>query len=424
MKNLQKYLSIIFTIIAVITKAQTVSLDDCYLKSDSTFSYNKQKQLNSDISEQEVQNAKTSNLPSLNLSGQATYQSEVFGLPITLPNIQIDEIPKFQYKAGINLQQTIFDGNLSKKNSEISIAKMNLQNANIDVEKYQNRLKINAIYFGILLSDLQLEILENNIVLIDEQLETLKSQVQNGITLESNYLIIEKQKFSIEQGIIQAKTNKAALVKMLGKWTSENYTESTKLEQPEIENTSLLKSNNRPEFTLFEAQKSMFDSQSNLLNIKRLPKLSLFGTLGAGQPNPLNVFETDLKPYYIAGIQIQWKIWDWKKTAREKNIIEIQKQLTDTKMEMFQKSLDIQEQKYLTEQQKFDKLVQKDDEILKIQNKILKQLKSQLENGTITATIYTKELTEKINAELQKETHKIQKIRNYIDWKTWKGLAK
>jgi len=67
-----------------------------------------------------IDNIKTLLFPQITINGQVTYQSDVTGL--TIPNnlFKIDPLSKDQYKATAEIQQTLYDGGLNKKNREIS----------------------------------------------------------------------------------------------------------------------------------------------------------------------------------------------------------------------------------------------------------------------------------------------------------------
>ena len=72
--------------------------------------------------EYSVSNVKSGFLPSISINGQYTYQSDVTGLPITIPNLTIPEIDKNQYKVYLDITQTLYDGgvlNTQKKAQEI-----------------------------------------------------------------------------------------------------------------------------------------------------------------------------------------------------------------------------------------------------------------------------------------------------------------
>ena len=71
---------------------------------------------------------------------------------------------------------------------------------------------------------------------------------------------------------------------------------------------------------------------------------------------------------------------------------------------------------------KYENLIQKDEELITLREKIVESTYSQLQNGTITSTVYLTELNNKTQSQLMLETHKLQLLQAKINYLTTKGV--
>ena len=95
MKN---YIKIAFLLVVSFSNAQqTLSLENCYDLVNKNYPLAKQTDLLLQKSAFEIESLNKGKLPKIDLNGQATYQSAVTGLPISLPNVT--PLNKDQYRA-------------------------------------------------------------------------------------------------------------------------------------------------------------------------------------------------------------------------------------------------------------------------------------------------------------------------------------
>jgi hypothetical protein len=58
----------------------------------------------------EIEAINKAKLPTIDLNAQATYQSDVTSLPISLPNVTVNPPNKDQYRATVDVNQLIYNG--------------------------------------------------------------------------------------------------------------------------------------------------------------------------------------------------------------------------------------------------------------------------------------------------------------------------
>ena len=96
-------------------------------------------------------------LPQTSLGGQATWQSEVTSLPISLPNVSISPPPKDQYKATLDVVQNIWDGGVLTKQKASAVASAKAEEQKLVTDLYQIKEQVSGLYFGILFAEKQME---------------------------------------------------------------------------------------------------------------------------------------------------------------------------------------------------------------------------------------------------------------------------
>jgi hypothetical protein len=110
-----------------------VPLDSCYVWARENYPNLKQSELWQEISALKQENLATSYLPKVTLTGKISYQSEVTELPISIAGITIPTVSKDRYNAYAELQQTIWDGGISKSNRTLELAILNSNLSQLEV---------------------------------------------------------------------------------------------------------------------------------------------------------------------------------------------------------------------------------------------------------------------------------------------------
>lgn len=151
-------------------------------------------------------------LPRIGIYAQATAQNSVPGFPETLSNIisqmgqEIEGLGHVQYKAGVDLSQTIWDGGSSKAQRSIAQAETDRSRASVRTEIYAVRQKVTDIFFGILLMEEQIGQTENTLGLLKANLSLMQAMQKNGTAMASDVDMVEAQYLSMTQKLTEAKT--------------------------------------------------------------------------------------------------------------------------------------------------------------------------------------------------------------------------
>jgi len=385
---------------------EAVTLEQCQNWAHKNHPVLKQLDLYQKILELKNENNATSFLPQVSLNGQATYQSAVTKIGLSLPNVKIPTVDKDQYKFYLDFKQTIWDGGLSKAKELINNAENAGNQQQTEVELYQVKEKVNQFFFTSFLIQENLKILGKKTETLGERRKILESAVNNGMVLSSELDQLLAELLKTEQMIIELKSNKETVLYALSILTGKTTGQLNNLKLPEeIAATDLpLK---RPELDLFGKQNELLNANSEILQKQRNPKLFGFGQAGYGKPG-LNMLTNKFDTYYLVGLGFSWNVLDWKTTSRQKQMIKLQQDIVQTKQESFVRNIDMATDQQTKQINQIAELLKTDQELIAIRERITKTSASKLENGTITMADYIQDLNAETTARLMLETRKIE----------------
>ncbi len=402
MKQICNYL-IVFISLNAFAQEQ-LTLNDCYDLVDINYPLVQQTDLLEKQNAIDIEAIETERLPQLNLTAQATYQSEVIEIP--LPDTGIVPPNKDQYNATLTVNQLIYGGGLINSSIEVQSADLRTKQKQVEVNLYQLKKQLNQLYFSILLLQENVDLLRVKREQLEAKLKEVQSGVKNGVLLPSSDKVLEAELLKINQGFIELDLNKTSLLQTLAALIGKDISSTTLLQNPEI-NTNLKLEIYRPELELFQLKKEQIETSEQLLSRQNVPKLYGFADGGFGNPglNPLN---NSFQPFYIAGIKLNWNVFDWNANKKKRESLSINKDIIDTETNVFNLNTSIELLQQQSEIDKISSFIASDIEIIKLRKEVLNAADSQLRNGVITSSAYITELTNLYTDENTLITHKIQ----------------
>jgi outer membrane protein TolC len=406
MKTLPAVVLSLLLINDLMAQSDSLTLHFCHESAISLSPLSRQRLLYQEKNELQNQALGKGNLPKIDVLGTASYQSEVFQIPGTGSFPDYPQIPKEQFRLYMDVKQKIYDGNLTKLSRSTIDAEYTAELHQMEIDLDRIKTTVNQLYFAALLSQESVEILNNIKQTLKAQRAMIESGVKNGTMLENSLLQIDKKILGLDQQLVEATHNKAAYTQMLGKWIGQEINTNDVLKLP-ILSIDPEGEMHRPELDLIHSKKEVIDNQSRLLQATRYPKFYAFGQGGIGQPNPFNFFEVDPSSYYILGVQLSWNIYDWGKNSLDRQSLEVQKEILNTKYEDIEHTLSISLIKLFLKETEFLQLLEKDGEIIRLQEKIVTASESQFNHGVIRSSEYLTEVNNLTDALLKQNLHKI-----------------
>ena len=399
---------------------QTVTLDECLSAGIKNQPLSAQNGIYKETSSLQQKNIDNGKLPQLNLNGQATYQNEVIKLPFSVPGVSAPVIPKAQYKLSLDANQLIYGGGSIDAQNSIEDYSRQINQLNNDAELYKTRERINQLYFSILLSDLNVEVINNTVSDLTTRLTKVNASVKEGVMLPSAIDVLKSEILKAGQRLLEVQAQKRMLINTIQVLTGLALNENSNFVEPAIDVNLSVYTNLRPEFGVFGLMQQKLEATKKLSVSKDIPKVYGFGTAGYGNPG-YNVFKEGSSFFYTVGAKVTWNFWNWHQTDREKQILDLNSSIIENQKNAYDLANKAQVQQYLADVQKADELIKSDDAIIKLRKSITLSAASQLENGTLTATEFVTEQLAEEQALLNLNHHKMQLLQSKALYKAATG---
>ena len=382
---------------------QTLTLEDCYTLANKNYPLSKQKGLLQQKSSFEIDALSKGKLPKIDVNAQATYQSDVIGLPTELPGAE--PLNKDQYRATLDINQLLYNGGTIDANAKLKEAQTKTQQQQIEVGLYQLKSRINQYYFAILLLQEKKALLLSKDDLLVTKVKEVKSAVKFGAILPASEQVLEAEIIKINQQLTEIKFDHLKLLNNLSELTFTKMDSAAILLQPDFHATNTI--GTRPELVYYDLQNQQLEFSKNVISKSNLPKINAFGQAGYGNPG-LNMLDNSFQTFYIVGLKANWNILDWGKIKTDKKALDISKEIVNTEKETFELNNKIQLEELENEIRKMEQLLVADGEIIIIREKIIKSSDAQMKNGVITSSEYLTELTNLFEAKNILKTHEVQ----------------
>ena len=397
----------------------SVTLDFCYQQILKTYPLTRQASLLEKSSDLRFKNLNKNYLPQFNVNGSATWQNEVtevvIPLPANLPELQGPVIPKDQYKLTLDINESIYDGNVTSYQKKLEKYNLHVDSKNVDASLYLLKDQVNLYYFNILLTQENVKLLQETKKQLDSKLSEVESAVRNGALLKMNADLIRAEIIKLDQNIYELSMDRMANIGMLSELISMPLNESSSFKTPVIEIFNATYENNRIEFEIYNIQKERVSLMKNMVTTKWNPRVWAFGQFGFGRPG-YNFLSSDIAPMAMVGAKITWNPWNWNASKNEKKIFDIQGDIIKNQQETFDKTLRVTTRKIIADIAKLSDLLVKDHELVDLRAEITRTVSAQLTNGVITSSDYLLRVNDATQARMGMEIRKIQLIKAKISY--------
>ncbi|AWM12938.1 TolC family protein [Flavobacterium sp. NRK F10] len=397
---------------------EKVSLRNCYDEVEKNYPVASQYELLAEKGELETSSINKAKLPKLDVNAQATYQSDVTKMPISLPGVTVDPLNKDQYKATLDAYQLLYNGGFVKANANLKQAQTKVAQQQVAVTLYQLKAKVNQLYFTVLLLQERVLLLQAKKEWLQKRIEEVKVGVKHGALLPSSEQVLQAEVLKINQQIIELNADKQKNIETLKLLTGISISTDSQFEIP-TESTQSVEGI-RPEITLFNLQSEQLDFTKKVITKSRFPKISAFAQLGYGNPG-LNMLKNSFETFYMTGLKLNWNVFDWNKTKTDKKVLDIAKNIVSTEQETFELNQKSQLQETEKEIQKAEALLQSDEEIIDLRTEIAQASEAQMKHGVITTADYLVEVTNLFDAKNTKKIHEVQLALTKANYNVIKG---
>ena len=344
-------------LLAGLSAGAQVTLDECRRLAREHYPEIRQYDLVRRTEEYTLSNARRAWLPQLSFAAQATWQTEVPSFPNALAGmlaqqgIDMPGMNKDQYKAALELNQTLWDGGKSEADKRIARAEAAEQARSADVDLYALQGRVDNLFFGILLLDERIAQTQLTLDLLRSNLEKVRALQRNGVAMQSDADAVEAELLTVNQQLTQVTASRDSYRRMLEIFTGRPLG-GEQLERPDASEPRSMESS-RPELALFDATADKLTAQERLVKAATRPRFGLFAQGYYGYPG-MDYFQSMMSPDWswnaMAGVKMSWNFGAYYtrknslaklRTAKEQ--VEMQREifLFNTRLQTAEESGDI-----------------------------------------------------------------------------------
>lgn len=370
----------------------------------------------------DLKNAAYAWLPHLNISGKATWQSEVVEMPMDILGMNIN-IPHDQYGLTAEFTQQIWDGGTSRSQKELAEAGAEVKKTQLETNLWSIRSRVQNVFLGIILIDKQLEL--NGLLResLERSSEEVKSRMEAGVALPSDLDQVSVNILSCLQQRASLDADRKSYVKILGLLTGRDMTD-VELAVPQdavnYVDDGARDFETRPEMAFYAAQLKQNEFQRRQLNTLISPKLNLSLQGGYGRPG-MNMLSGDFSGYFVAGLKLQWNIGALYTRGLDKRKVNADAQKIDLTRKSFILNSSVEAEQKNNAILKARDVLEKDSEIIGLRQRIRASGENQYREGTIKMNDYLSMLDEEYKAKANESMHEVQLMMAVYDMKNTIG---
>ena len=416
-----KKLVLSLTMLPMLAIGQT--LDDCQQAAEKNYPLIQQYGLIEKTTQLTMANIQKGWLPQVSAQAQATYQSDVTAWPndmkVMMSGMGIDMkgLTKDQYRVGIDVQQTIYDGGVIGSQKRIAREQGKVQAAQNEVNIYHVRKRVNEMYFSMLLIDEQIKLNNDLQTLLAGNESKLEAMTKRGTASESDLQSVKAERLSAVQKATELASQKHMLQSMLSAFCGIDIKE---VQKPQVmdENHGLKVNNLHPELKALDAQIGVLNAQEKAINAALMPKVGVFAQGFYGYPG-LNMFDDMMHHKWslngIVGARVTWNIGALYTRKNDKAKLQLQRDMTENNREVFLFNNNLEQIQQNENMARYRQLMAHDEEIILLRQAVRKAAESKLAHGIIDVNDLVREINQENAACVQQSVHEIEMLKEIYD---------
>jgi len=397
-------------------------LEECRQAAEHNYPIIRQYDLIARTTELTVRNIQKAWFPQISVTAQGSYQNKVTAWPENLQGLfaqmglQLQGLSRDQYKVGIDVRQTLFDGGTIGSRREIARGEGAVQAAQTEVDLYKIGQRVHEMYFALLLLDEQLRLNADVNALLRSNEAQLAAMLKSGTASAGDFENVKAERLSAEQQQTELLSQRQTLQRLLSLFCGIPV---DSIRRPAVPNLPSGE-NKRPELRLFDRRLQLTDAQEKAVDAQLLPQLGLFAQGYYGNPG-LNLFEDMMKRRWswngIAGLKLTWNLSALYTHRNEKSKLRVQRELIENARQQFLFNNRLDETQQSENVRRFRAIAQRDGEIIALRTAVRKAAESKLAHGIIDVNGLLREINKENAAKTQQAIHEIDMLKAMYDLK-------
>jgi len=393
----------------------TLTLEACTALARANYPLIKQHELIEKSAEYTISNAGKAYLPQLSITGIGGYI--INGLPTaSVPGVPSEDPSKVQAIALLQLNQTVWDGGATKSSKDITRASSAAEQAYIDVQLYAIQDRVTQIYFGVLLVDEQIKLLDLSEKNLRLNYDRLRLSNENGLGYSVDVDEVEAELLRVDQRRMEFKFTKTAYLDMLSHFTGKPLGAEVLFQRPQTSDDILTGTNNRPEMIWYNNRTRLVETQAAMDRVSLMPKV---GILGAGVfISPGMQFATSkITNLSLVGLSVSWNTGGLYRNKNNQQLNQIQRSRIDTERATFEFNQSLELKQYSADVAKQRAILEADGKIVKLKSRIHESQQLKFDNGLCSASDLINAINNEQDARSNQQLHEIQLMKSMYAYK-------
>ena len=416
---MKRLIFIISIFIALNAMGQT--LDQCQQAAERNYPLIAQHDLIARTTDLTVANIQKGWLPQVTATAQATLQNAVPAWPDEMKGlmqqmgVDMKGLAKDQYRVGLDVQQTVYDGGAISAQKRVARQQGAVQQAQLDVDLYGVRKRVNEMYFALLLLEDQIKLNSDLQEVLAASEKKLTSMVKHGTAAQCDLSSVKAERLNVVQQQTTLESQRNVLRAMLSTFCGLEVTAPVKPSPVSVNG-----SNNRPELRLIDSQLGLADAQEHALDAALLPRLGVFAQGYYGYPG-YNMFKDMMGREWswngMVGARLTWNIGALYTRHNDKARIQLQRETAQRQRETFLLNNRLEQLQQDEAIERYRKLMTQDDEIIILRQQVRKAAESKLSHGIIDVNDLVRDISSENAARVQRSIHEIEMLKGQYDLK-------
>ena len=369
-------------------------------------------------------------LPTLEINGQATHQSDVTRPTFGVPGITVPDFPKDRWQTTLDVQQRLYDGGDVSRRRELEEARHAESEAELDVALYQLRSEVNSAFFSAFLFEQRAKEYAALVTDLDARLAAVRARVDAGTALGRDAAEIEAERVRAglqrDEARASRRSSLAVLADLVGRPLDTTAVLVLPAGEPERGRAADLAAaaalRHRPEFTQLQRARQRLDREIASTSLENRPKVYAFGQAGVGLPG-LDQFRTSSDAFWQAGVKVEWRPWTWRSARRKAAAFRMQQDIVATEEAALGRRL---ARSVAVDREDIARLratLADDERIVVLRTEVERQARAQYDEGAITTPDYVEARTDVLEARLTLERHRVELAQARARYLTTLGLT-
>lgn len=410
--------------------ARAITLEECRALAEANYPLIRRTALVERTASFTVQNLGKNFLPSVQVSGQATYQSDVAALPGLLQGLLRQNgfdyrgLARDQYRLAVDVQQLLYDGGQTRAQRELAVRQGQTETASTEVDAYAVRQRVDDLYFSLLLVHERLRLNAELQGVLGSNRAKLDALLRGGVAMQSDVDAVDAELLRARQQAVELQSARSVTQAVLALFIGRDTTALAVLEKPADRlpaEVPFLRPDMRPEMRLFDAQTSEAAARRRTLDAGRRPSVSLFAQGWYGYPG-LNMFDDMFSRSWglngMVGVRLSWNLSRFYTRRTDRRLIDTQIELVENARSVFLFNNRLQAVQDSGAAARARSLLAADDEIVQLRRRVRQAAERRLEGGVIDVNALVQEIGRENEARISRSLHEIEMLQNVWRLKT------